>query len=154
MADAALWDGLAQSGLPVRVHVPRATPALRGRLASLGFTFESNPIPLERIAAASRILVSHGGHGFLSAALLCGLPQVVTHYDLEKRGYADCVVKLALGGQVPLLEIRAEPFAASLRRLYDDDAPAARARAAAPGFQAQMERPLESEVAEAIAALV
>ncbi|RJF90710.1 glycosyl transferase-like UDP-glucuronosyltransferase [Sphingomonas cavernae] len=153
MADAALWDGLAKSGLPVRVHVPRATPALSERLTALGFAFEPEPLPFDRIARDSRILVSHGGHGFVSAALLCGLPQVVTHYDLEKRGYADCVVKLGLGGQVPLLAIRAEPFAESLRRLYADDALAARARAAAPGFHAQMDRLIDEEVASAVAEL-
>lgn len=153
MADAVLWEGLARSGLRVRVHVPRATPALADRLTALGFDFEPEPLPFERIARDSRILVSHGGHGFLSAALLCGLPQVVTHYDLEKRGYAGCVVKLGLGGQVPLHAIRADPFAESLRRLYADDALAARARAAAPAFHAQMGRLIDKEVAAAVVEL-
>lgn len=153
MADAALWDGLAKSKLPVRVHVPKATHELRNRLVALGLAFEPDPVPLDDIMARSRLIVSHGGLGIVSAALLGGVPQVITHYDLEKRVTADCVTRLGLGGQVPLRAIRAEPFAESLKRLYDDTVLGERARAAAPGFHAQMDRPLASEAADAVAAL-
>lgn len=153
-AEAALWEGLARSRLPVRVHVPHAPSALRDRIDALGFTFEPGPVPFDLIAKRSRIVVSHGGHGFVSAALLCGLPQVVAHCDLEKRSYANRVVGLGLGGEVPLAAIRPDPFAESLRRLYADDALARRARAAAPRFQAQMRRPLDMEAASAIVSLL
>lgn len=150
MADAALWDGLARSGLPVRVHVPRATPKLVDRFAALGFIYEPEPVPWPMIAERSRLVVSHGGHGFVSAALLTGIPQVITYYDLEKRVHADCVAALGVGGRVPLFSIKPEPFAASLRAIHADDALAARARAARPRFWAQMGSPLASETLSAV----
>ncbi|MBB5686011.1 glycosyltransferase [Sphingobium boeckii] len=150
MADAALWDGLAQSGLPVRVHVPGASAALQERFARLGFAFAPDPLPFEEIARCARLLVSHGGHGFTSAALLAGIPHIITPYDLEKQAHADHVVALRLGGQVPLMAIKPAPFAESLKRIHADDALVARARNAAPGFHAQMARPMDKAILAAI----
>lgn len=152
-ADTALWEGLALSKLPVRVHVPRATAALAARLAGLGLAFEPAPLPMATIAQRSRLALSHGGHGFVSAALLAGLPQVVTWYDVEKRFRAECVTRLGAGGRVGLHAIKAEPFARSLRALYEDDAMAARTRAARPRFWAQMGRSMPEAVLSAVARL-
>ena len=151
MADSVLWEGLAASGLRVRVHVPRASLALRQVFADRGFVFEPQPLPFARIAERARLVLSHGGHGFVSSALLAGVPHVVTPYDLEKQIHADRLVALGLGGQVPLQEIRAAPFAESLRRIHADDGFGILARAAAPGFQAQMGRPMDAEVVAAVA---
>ena len=109
---------------------------------------------IARIAERSRLVVSHGGHGFVSSALLAGLPHVVTPYDLEKQIHADRLVALGLGGQVALQAIRAAPFAESLARIHDDEGFGIRARAAAPGFHAQMRRPMAKEVTAAVASLV
>lgn len=150
MGDAALWDGLKASGLKIRVYVPRATQMLREKFAAYGFAYEPEAVPWTRIAARSRLVVSHGGHGFVSAALLTGLPQVITFYDLEKRVYADCVAALGLGGRVPLFSIKPEPFADSLRAIHADDALAARSLAARPRFWAQMSRPMADETLGAV----
>jgi hypothetical protein len=64
------------------------------------------------------------------------------------------VAALGLGGHVPLHDIQPEPFAASLVRLYGDDALAARARAAAPGFRARMEPGADEVMADHIDALL
>lgn len=148
--DIALWKGLAATDLPVRVHIPNALPSLADAIRGFGFAFEPRPLRWDEIVRRSRLLLSHGGHGFVCAALVAGLPQVVTYYDLEKRGQADALVRAGLGGAVPLGAIRPEPFAASLRKLYEDDGAAARARAAAPSFRARCAPSFEDEVAAAV----
>jgi len=152
-ADAPLWRGLAEAKLPTRVHVPRAPASLREAVARLGFTFEPEPVPFARIARRSRLLVSHGGHGFLCAGLAAGLPQVVCHYDLEKLLNGLAVARLGVGGHVPLASIEPNAFATSLVRLHRDDGLASRARAAAARFRRNGQRPLRDAVLEAVAAL-
>lgn len=152
--DAALWKGLATSKLPVRVHIPMVSDAYLAELGRMGFIVERDPVDFPLIAQRSRLLVSHGGHGFVCSGLLAGLPQVICHYDLEKLGHAHAVARLKLGGFVPLWQIQPEPFAASLVRLYRDDALAARARAAASDFHARHAKSLETVVTEAVEALL
>jgi hypothetical protein len=153
-ADARIWDGLARSRLPIRVHQPRAPAANVERFAAAGFRFEPEPVSFDVITARSRLLLSHGGVGTLGSCLLAGLPQVICFYDLEKRLNGHAVAALGLGGHVPLHDIQPEPFAASLVRLYGDDALAARARAAAPGFRARMEPGADEVMADHIDALL
>jgi UDP:flavonoid glycosyltransferase YjiC (YdhE family) len=148
--DAALWAGLAESRLPVRVHVPRADARLRARLTGLGLGFEPEPLPFARIAERSRLLLSHGGHDFLCAGLAAGLPQVVFHYDLEKLCHGLAVARAGLGGHVPLAAIEPAAFAASLVRLHGDAALAARSRSAAAGFLDGSRTSIESAVAQAV----
>ncbi|ODU21910.1 MAG: hypothetical protein ABS87_04145 [Sphingomonas sp. SCN 67-18] len=136
--DSEFWHGLAASGLPVRIHVGDASPALVESICALGMAFEPQPLPFARIAARSRLVVSHGGHGFVCSALAAGLPQVVVHYDMEKRGYGVGLARAGLGGEVALQDIRREPFAQSLRALHADAPFAAGVRAAAPAFRARM----------------
>ena len=136
--DAEIWRGLAASGLPVRVHVGDASPTLVDTIRTLGMAFEPAPLPFAQIAARSRLVVSHGGHGFVCSALAAGLPQVVVHYDMEKRGYGIGLARAGLGGEVALPDIRRDPFAQSLKALYTDEAFAAAVRAAAPAFRARM----------------
>jgi rhamnosyltransferase subunit B len=152
--EAPLWQGLAAAGLPVRIHVPRASAELAGALTRLGVAFEAEPVPFAAIAERSRLLVSHGGHGFVCAGLAAGLPHVVCHYDLEKLVTGTALARHGFGGHVALASIRPEPFGASLARLHRDEALAARARAAAPGFRRRAQVPLGPAVAEAVAALL
>ena len=149
MAESPLWDGLARSGLPVRVHIPKATAALQARFARAGFAYEPHPLGFDRIAERSRILLSHGGNGFVSSALVAGIPQAVTHYDLEKRIAGHGVMRLGVGGQVSLQGIKPDAFAASLRALYEDEAIRRRCLDLAPSFRARAARPLEVEAVAA-----
>jgi rhamnosyltransferase subunit B len=152
--DAALWDGLARSGLPVRVHVPNVPADLRRELADKGLKVEPDPLPFVRIAERSRLIISHGGHGFVCSALLAGLPQVICHFDLEKLIHARAITNLGLGGMVPMRQIEPDAFAASLVEVYRNEDLANRARAAAPGFQSRYDRPKEESVADAVDALL
>ena len=149
MAESPLWDGIARTGLPVRVHVPNATVELQARFAEAGFAYEPRPLGFDRIAERSRILLSHGGNGFVSSALVSGIPQAVTHYDLEKRIAGHGVMRLGVGGQVALQTIKPDIFAASLRALYDDETIRQRCLTLAPSFRTRAARPLEVEAVAA-----
>jgi len=152
--DAPLWEGLARSKLPIRVHQPRAPAASVQRFASFGFRYQSDPVPFDVIARRSRLLLSHGGVGTVSGGLLAGLPQVVCFFDLEKRLNGHSVAALGIGGHVHLPSIEPDAFAASLVRLYADEVVAARARDIAPSFRARMNPPLEAILADRVEALL
>lgn len=129
--EAPLWPALAASGLKVRVYVASGSPEIRAAVARHGLISEPEPVPFARIAERSRLLVSHGGHGFVCAGLAAGLPQVVCHYDLEKLGHGLAMAKAQVGGHVQLAAIKTEPFAQSLLQIYRDGGFATRAGALA-----------------------
>jgi len=151
--DGAIWQGLARSGLKVRLHVPRATAPARERWRALGLIVEPAPVPFATIARRSRLVASHGGHGFVCAAMLAGLPQVVFHYDLEKLIHGRAIAREGLGGHVALSALDPARFGADLARLHRDESLAARARAAGERLRSRNQRPLEQGLVEAVAAL-
>jgi rhamnosyltransferase subunit B len=151
---APLWAGLARSGLPVRVHTANMLPDMERALAGFGFAVEPRPVPFARIAERSRLVLSHGGHGFTCSALLAGLPQVICYFDLEKYLHAEAITRLGVGGKVAMAEIKPDAFAASLRAVYGNEDLAARARAAAPTFRTRYDRPKTEIVADAVDTLI
>lgn len=152
--DAPVWKGLALSRLPVRVHAAGVGDAYRAELRRLGFAVEPQPLPLPEIGRRARLLLSHGGHGFVCSGLLMGIPQVVMHLDLEKLIHGRAVTRLGLGGYVGAFDLDPQAFARSLVQLYEDDALAARARAAAPDFHARYHRSMEESTADAVEMLL
>lgn len=152
--DAPLWKGLAKSRLPVRVHIPRVSAAYYQALREMGLMVEAEPVDFPLIGQRSRIVVSHGGHGFVCSALLSGLPQVVCHYDVEKLLHGRAVARLGVGGLVGLTQIDPDAFASSLVQIYRDDELAARARAAAPDFQSRYSQSMEESMADAADSLL
>lgn len=128
-ADAPLWRGLAASGLPVRIHPQRARPEVLRALGSMGFMVEAEPVDFATIAERSRLVVSHGGHGFVCAAMTAGLPQVVCHHDLEKLLNGLAVAREGLGGHTSLGTLDPAQFGEDLKLLYHDEDLAGRARA-------------------------
>jgi rhamnosyltransferase subunit B len=134
---APLWEALELSGLPVRVFLPGAGAAFRAALARRGFRVEAAPVPFAEIARDARLVLTHGGAGFVSSSLLAGLPQIVCHYDLEKALTAAALTALGAAGEVARDAIDPAAMAASLRRAHADEGLAARARALAPTFRAR-----------------
>jgi UDP:flavonoid glycosyltransferase YjiC (YdhE family) len=90
----------------------------------------------------------------LSAGVAAGLPHIVCYVDVEKHFYGTALARHGLGGHVAMASIDPKAFSASLRRIHADDALAARARAAAPGFLSRGHQPMESALPEAVAALL
>lgn len=152
-ADSPLWAGLAATRLPVRVHVSGMTGALQAKLAGSGFAVEPEPVPFAAIAARSRLVLSHGGVGFVCAAAAAGLPQVVCHYDLEKLLVGVAVARHGLGGHLSIGSVEPSAFAASLVQLYRDDALAARARETAQALRGRGQIPYDLAVREAVGRL-
>lgn len=153
-SDAALWDGLEDSRLPVRAFIPDSPPDYRAALRKRGFAVEDDPVPFAQIVERSRLLLSTGSHGFVCAGMLAGIPQVLCPLDLEKALIAASVGQLGVGGVAPMKSIRREPFAASLRRIYESCQLAERAADLACDLRERVITPFHSSVVKAIARLV
>jgi rhamnosyltransferase subunit B len=143
----AFWQGLHRCGSKVRVHDPALNEADHAILREAGFLIEPTPLPFAQVAAQSRLVVSHGGLGFASSALIAGLPHIVVPFDVEKRLTAAAIAGRGLGLAAPFDGMQAETFAATLRTAAADDALHARARAAAPSFAARMVGQSEEQAA-------
>lgn len=150
----ALWQGLAKSGLKVRIYDPMLSPSDSGILARAGLIVETRPVSFDLIAARSRLVVSHGGLGFVCAALMAGLPQILLPFDIEKRMIAASVETLGLGHRREYGAIEAESFAGLLRSSFGDTALIERARAAASGFRGRFRRTANQEVADVVEELL
>ncbi|AYJ86026.1 glycosyl transferase-like UDP-glucuronosyltransferase [Sphingomonas paeninsulae] len=139
MGQSVLWDALRKSGKRVRIYIPDADSTFVGKLRRAGFIVETSAVTWREIARRSRLVVSHGGHGFLCSALLAGLPHLVTYYDLEKQLHAGALSASGLGTGVQLHYIDADACAAAINTAYDNEALALRVRKAAPDFAARMQ---------------
>jgi rhamnosyltransferase subunit B len=94
---ANLWEGLAATGLKTRVFIAQADRNNHSALRDRGFVVESKPLSWEVIVKRSRMVISHGGLGFTSGALVMGLPHLVVPHDLEKIVTGLTVRKLGIG---------------------------------------------------------
>lgn len=144
--ETPIWEGLALSGRKVRIHMSGPSDAHRALFKRNGFAVETRPMPFPRIAARSRMVLSHGGHGFVSASLLSGLPQIIAWYDLEKKLYGDAIATAGLGRPITLFSSSAQDVAAEIEACWNDAAMADRCRAAAPGFAERMDDPVSARV--------
>lgn len=150
----ALWQGLSASGLKVRVCDPALGHAEAEALEQAGLTIERCPVPIARIVERSRLLVSFGGMGLVTSALLAGLPQIVLPHDIEKALTGTALEITGLGRSLPLDALDAAGFAAMLCACFEDEPLADRVRAVAPGFAARAARSAEEETLAALAGLV
>jgi UDP:flavonoid glycosyltransferase YjiC (YdhE family) len=143
----ALWKGLVQAGLPVRIHDPTIGRADAAMFAKMGIIVEPGPVPFADIVARSRLVVSHGGLGFASSALLAGIPQLIIPFDQEKRLTAEALTELGVCRHVGLEGLQAEDFAEVLSAAWSDEPLHAHARDVAPDFRARMTITAEEEAA-------
>lgn len=146
-ADAALWQGLAMSGRKVRIHFHEPTPAHLTIFRKLGLAFEHRPLPFDRIAARSRLALSHGGQGFVSSCLLAGLPQIVAWYDLEKKLTGRAVAAAGLGREFNFHRAQPSDVAQIIDAVWHDTSARARSMAARPGFVDAMSDCVEDRIA-------
>lgn len=154
MTKQDLWQGLQLSRLKVRVHIPRLNSVTAKALSDRGFIVEPHPVPFADIARRSRIVISHGGHGFVCSAMLAGLPQIITHYDLEKCLTAKRVAGMGVGGHVALDNLKPQAFAQGVCQLYQADAPQQKARALASELASEMGTGPTTPVIQAAAELL
>lgn len=147
-----LWEGLAASRRRVRLHMYDPSPAHIERFRALGLVFEPKPLPFARIVAQSRIVVSHGGHGFASAAILAGLPQMVTPFDLEKLLVGQGIREGGLGLDHSLFGVDPPAFGARLDAMCEDEALHATCRRRAGELAARTLPAPEDEIARFVSA--
>jgi hypothetical protein len=146
----AFWQGLADSRLPVRVYDAQLGSADVEALQRADIKVERAPVPFAKIIERSRLLLSHGGLGFVSSGLLAGAPQVIIPFDVEKRLIADALGQRGLCLRRRFDGLDPEEFAGFLRSAWADEGLAQRAMAAAPGFMARATRTSEDELADMI----
>ncbi len=152
-ADLPIWQGLAGSGKPVRIHMRETTPEHHAVFQRMGFRFEPRPVPFATIASRSRLTVSHGGHGFVTASMLSGLPQVITGYDLEKFAIGKAVVANGLGAYANLFTLKAEELGEAISTMHADDARAAYCRDLAQNLAMRPLPTIEQRLDEIVDAL-
>ncbi len=144
---AALWASLSRTGKVVRVHMSNASAEHLARFKALGFKFERDPLPFTRIAERSRLVVSHGGHGFVSSALLSGLPQLITWFDLEKQWHGNAISTERLGREHNLLTADPDTLTVLLTEMWADEALATACQKSAARFRNALSRNSVAEIA-------
>jgi hypothetical protein len=87
---------LPARGVPVAAHLPDLDGAGARALSAAGVLLHAAPVPPARIARMAGLLVTNGGHGLMSAALVAGLPMVVAPVDSEKRLNAGAAERLGV----------------------------------------------------------
>lgn len=146
----ALWQALASQSRPVRVHAPQLTASDHRWLAEQGLIVEVEPVPFDLIADRSRLLVSHGGVGFVSSGVMAGLPQLVIPLDLQKQLAGEGIARAGAGAVLPR-EAEAAVIGEAVGRLAEDGAMMARVRDLADGLWAAPGTAPEPAVVEAVA---
>lgn len=153
-ATATMWEGLAQSGLPVRAHIPRQSARDQDSLRAKGIAVEPHPLPFAEIVRRSRLILSHGGHGITCSALLAGVPHVACHRHLEGYLNGRAIGAIGAGGHVAYRGLTAEPFAESLRKVHGDEELQRTARAAAERIREYDQIPYDKVLTDKVDALL
>lgn len=146
----SFWQGLVNSRLPIRVYDPHLNDSDATKLQRAGIRVSRKPVAFEEIVARSRLLLSHGGLGFVSSGLIAGLPQIIFPFDGEKLLTAKAVAGKSGCLHASFDGLKADVFSASLREAWSDERLQAQARASAPSFKARMTRTVEEEAANIV----
>jgi rhamnosyltransferase subunit B len=150
----AFWQAVADSRLPARVHDPLIGDADAATLERAGIRVARAPVAFPEIAERSRLLLSHGGSGFVSSGMMAGLPQIIIPFDVEKKLIAGALAERGLCLRASFEGLKPEAFAAFLHSAWSDAALRTRAQAAAPGFRERAKVPTEVEAANLIEAML
>jgi rhamnosyltransferase subunit B len=150
--DHPLWAALALLKRPVRIYMAEPQAGHRTLFERAKFMVEPHPLPFTKIAERSAATLSYGGHGFMCANLLAGLPQMIVSFDLEKRLNGVRLLALGLGDHVDQDEIEPHLLAARIDAMVGDAALAERLKAAASSFRTRLTVSLAEEVVRAVEA--
>ncbi|MBJ3784818.1 glycosyltransferase [Devosia sediminis] len=127
-AYAPLVDALCALDLPVRAYLPGVDAAIAARLAGSGVMIERAAVPVEQIAARSRMTLNAGQHGSICMALGLGLPQLAFPQHLEQEYHARRAADLGALDIVPYQAWTAAQIVDAVHALYHDTARGALAR--------------------------
>jgi rhamnosyltransferase subunit B len=148
------WRGLINSRLPIRIHSPQLTDGDADLLEREGLIVSRKPLPFEKIVERSRLLLSHGGLGFVSSGLLAGLPQLIFPFDGEKQLAANAIAGKSGCIRATFDNLDPHLFSTVLRKTWSDDALQAQAQASAPGFRERIIKRIGEEAADIVEKMV
>ncbi len=83
LQEPTIWDALCDLPLPRRAYLPVASQALKARLRMAGVMVEDTPVPIDLLAARSRLVLNMAQLGTVQMAAVLGLPQVGLPMHLE-----------------------------------------------------------------------
>lgn len=123
----AVAEALAGLDMPVRAFCPGIDDAMAARLRAGGVMLEDAPVPVDLIAARSRLMLHSGQHGIVSLGLAAGIPQIAIPQHLEHLYHARRAESQGVCTVATLEDRQCERLRAMIADAYE--APAMRARA-------------------------
>ncbi|MFN3304061.1 MAG: glycosyltransferase [Roseateles sp.] len=127
---ARLMQALRELGARALVHAKGLSAAAAQRLGGPQLRFEAQPVQLDPALAEADLVVSHGGLGTTTAALLAGKPQLAVANHMEQLMTGRRLTTQGLGLVVPP-GAPAPDWRRLMRQLLDEPRFAAAARAVA-----------------------
>ncbi len=118
--ESNLWRALAALGFKIRLHMKDPSAAHIEALGVFGIVIEIDPVPFAEIAARSKLVVSHGGHGLMMNCLHAGIPYVGFPFDLEKTINCENLKRLGLGEWRMMGSVKAGEAARTIDRAWGD----------------------------------
>jgi len=149
---------LSQHGQAVFVYAPHGIPK------TLGSCLEASGLPIiqstdkmydwPEIARRSCCVVSHGGCGTVTQAVLAGLPQIAITGDLEKLNYGRQIKERQLGDWFVTPWFKEDQFIKSLKALYGEQSYLERARQEAIRLREEVGESPIKKVADIVDSLI
>ena len=99
-------------------HIPDMDDIHAAAFKNLGFIVELDPVPILDVVKNSRMIISHGGLGMSSTALLCGIPHLILSHDLEKSLNGQAISKIGVGEHMSIFEITKNSVLGKILDLY------------------------------------
>ncbi len=153
LTDPRVIEALCRLPMPRRGFLPLASSGVAARLAASGMILETAPVPVERIAQRSRMMLNAGQHGILCLGLFAGLPQVCLPQHLEQDFHARRAAAEGVAAVLPSRERTAEAIVARVTAIWQDAGAMAHAQALALRLRAAWPQRPEASVAAALAPL-
>ncbi len=110
-----------------------------------------NFVPFDHVLPRVKLMFHHGGMGTTHAAVVHGIPQIITAHAADQRAQARRVAQAKVGLNLSAIDIQRNGLSEGARALLSDEAVVARARALADAMAALGGPP---KAAEHLAALV
>lgn len=137
LQDAAVVEAITTLGLPVRAFCPNLAPDMAAKLRAGGVMLEPRPVPVDLIAARSRLMVHSGQHGILSLGLAAGLPHVAIPQHLEQLFHARRCEEAGVATVMTRQNRSAEQLRTAIHHGYHSDAMRQTARTLAKALEPQ-----------------
>jgi len=131
LADDALVDMLLDLPLPATLYIPGMDATMRERFRTAGHEALVELADMDAVLPRVRAVISHGGTGLATLAILAGRPQLVLNTHIEQLITGDVLTRAGIGMRVGLGAATKPRAREAVRSLCFDSGLLARANAAA-----------------------